>query len=187
MARQDMRWIPLWVRVDLFARAILLLVVIHTDSSRLTAVVCNVLALLIHLGVLWCNNIMRPCCVFWVNWMKMVIHSCACWSTIVAICIISFDIRSVTFVMITNVCGWGTLLLYFKVNQQQFILVSPARHLPLPSGRDCEQAVHCPSLPPHPRRKGGERARCTEHKGGENSGLTNNPRYQGQIAARPSI
>ena len=41
---QDMRWIPLWVRVDLFARSFLLLLVLHTDSKRSTAIVCNSVA-----------------------------------------------------------------------------------------------------------------------------------------------
>eukprot|EP01050_Picozoa_sp_SAG11_P004478 SAG11_NODE_288_length_11198_cov_29.339130_3_plen_397_part_00 len=176
---QDMRWIPLWVRVDLFARSILLLFVIHWDSTREQAIIFNALGLLIHLGVLWCNHIMRPCCVFWVNWFKMVsvllhrpimcnhisiitcslprsclvlfhpsshstrceslsapfvvlacarqvIHSCAVWSTAVAIGIISFDMRSASLVGVLLITGWLLVLLGFRINQRHFILIEHA-------------------------------------------------------------
>lgn len=69
---QDMRWIPLWVRVDLFSRSALLLLVSHTDASRFSAVVANVVGIGIHVMLLWASFVMRPCCVFWANWAKLV-------------------------------------------------------------------------------------------------------------------
>eukprot|EP01052_Picozoa_sp_SAG31_P005133 SAG31_NODE_221_length_19918_cov_8.483829_12_plen_984_part_00 len=123
---QDMRWIPLWVRVDLFARSLLLLIVIHNDSNRLAGVLSNVGALMIHVAVLWCNNTMRPCCVFWVNWVKMIIHTCACWSTIVALSVIIADIRSMTIAAVANVAGWASILVVYKLTQRRFILIEHA-------------------------------------------------------------
>ena len=69
---QDMRWIPVWVRVDLFSRSALLLLVLHTDASRVLSVVANVIGIGIHVMLLWASFVMRPCCVFWANWAKLV-------------------------------------------------------------------------------------------------------------------
>jgi hypothetical protein len=69
---QDMRWIPVWVRVDLFSRSALLLLVLHTDASRFLSVVANVIGIGIHVMLLWASFVMRPCCVFWANWAKLV-------------------------------------------------------------------------------------------------------------------
>ena len=59
---QDMRWIPVWVRVDLFSRSALLLLVLHTDASRFLSVVANAIGIGIHVMLLWASFVMRPCC-----------------------------------------------------------------------------------------------------------------------------
>eukprot|EP01047_Picozoa_sp_COSAG01_P026770 COSAG01_NODE_1736_length_9364_cov_3.620076_7_plen_1449_part_00 len=120
---QDMRWIPLWVRVDLFARSLLLLLVLHTDSNRTLAIMTNVVVVGVHAGLLWCILVMRPCCVFWANWAKIVIHSSSIWSSAVALSIVVFDIRSVPVVVILNTSGWAVIWVYLKIRQKNFILI----------------------------------------------------------------
>eukprot|EP01049_Picozoa_sp_SAG25_P017395 SAG25_NODE_4477_length_806_cov_1.425743_1_plen_235_part_01 len=83
----------------------------------------NVVVVGVHAGLLWCILVMRPCCVFWANWAKIVIHSSSIRSSAVALSIVVFDIRSVPVVVILNTSGWAVIWVYLKIRQKNFILI----------------------------------------------------------------